>query len=188
MNFKFFIFVLLLLISGSIFSQSNDKAFNESTNLLSRYRFSGGYVNLLLEDAGFEFRHPFFNLSFRSSGFEKASPSFQIKLSFEPGINGLIVNKKILDDGTDLNIFFVPYAKFGPEMKLGRNVLLGGSLGLILITYEKFFPFPFLGLNSFYLIPMNEKLNIEIESGFHTTFSPENLPLLFYITAGVSFN
>ncbi|HEX9740862.1 MAG TPA: hypothetical protein VGA29_08805, partial [Ignavibacteriaceae bacterium] len=64
MNFKFFIFVLLLLISGSIFSQSNDKAFNESPNLLSRYRFSGGYVNLLLEDAGFEFRHPFFNLSF----------------------------------------------------------------------------------------------------------------------------
>jgi len=176
--------LLLIILNQSLIPQSN-----ESINPLSRYRISFGYVNLLLEDSDFEFHHPFFNWSFRSSGFDKASSSLSIEFAFEPGINGLIVSKKIFSGGTDFSLFFIPYAKFGPEMRLGKNIFLGISLGLILASYEtSFFPFPFFGVNGFYLVELNESLNIEIESGFHSTFSPEKLPLLFYITAGISFN
>jgi hypothetical protein len=186
MNFKSFIFILLFLKSECLFSQSNDEALNENADLLSRYRLSAGYVSLLLDESIFDFHYPFFNFSYRSSGFTKTSSQFQIRFAFEPGVNGLILSN--VDYGTDFTLYFVPYAKYGPEMKLGENLFLGGSFGVIIITYVKFSPVPFFGLNNFYLIPLSEKFNLEIEGGFHTTFSPDKLPLLFYITAGITVN
>jgi hypothetical protein len=87
------------------------------------------------------------------------------------------------------DLYLLPYAKFGPEIRLSKNIFLGGSLGLVLVSYEtSFFPFPFAGLNSFYLIELNKNLFIELEGGFHTTFSPGRLPYLVYFTAGLSLN
>jgi len=183
------IFLLIFIISGIGIPQTSSNPVKDNSILLSRYRLSLGYVSLLSEDANFEFRHLFFNLSFRSSGFDKASSSFKIKLAFEPGINGLIIAEKDFYNELYFNLYFVPYAKFGPEVRLSKNIFLGGSFGLILASYESsFFPLPFAGLNSFYLIELNENLFIELESGFHTTFSPGKLPYLIYITAGLSLN
>ena len=184
---KYVIILFVFALNETSVAQTDESFINQNLNLFSRYRLSVGYVSLLIDDSNFEFRHPFFNWSYRSSGFNKASSSFGVEFAFEPGVNGLIVSK-ILDDGSDFGFFFVPYAKLGPEMRFGKNTFVAASAGFILVTYEKFFPLPFLGLNNFYLIPLNEKLNIEVEAGFHTTFSHDNLPLLTYINIGISFN
>jgi hypothetical protein len=143
----------------------------------------------LSEDDNYEFDHFFFNLSFRSSAFEVDSSSVKVGFSFEPGVNGLIIAEKVDNNKLFFDLYFVPYAKFGPEIRLDKNIFLGGSLGLVLVSYESsFFPFPFVGLNSFYLFGLNENLFIELEGGFHTTFSPGRLPYLVYFTAGLSLN
>lgn len=175
--------ILFFLENKPVLSQDQ----TELNDRLSRYRFSLGVIDLLIKDSDFKFNHTFFNWSFRSSGFDKSSSSIKVKFAFEPGLNGLILSKKTLNDGTDFSLYFVPYAKFGPEIRLSKNFFLGASAGLIAIVYDRFIPLPFFGINNFYLIPLNESLNIEIESGFHSTFSPEKLPLLFYFSAGISF-
>lgn len=186
MKNKILIFISLLLLSELLFSQSNSSAVDERDNLLSRYRISGGLVSLLFEENNFDFQYPFFNIRFRSSGFSKTkSDLFKIKFAFEPGVNGLILKSNI---EYEIDLFFIPYAKFGPEIRLSENLFLGVSSGVIVITYVKFTPVPFFGLNSFYLIPLSEKFFLEMEGGFHTTFVPEKLPLLFYISAGIAVN
>lgn len=170
---------------GKTMSQVKTDRLHYDSERLSRFRLSLGYVNLIEDDSNFEFSHYFFNLSFRSSGFSKNSDALTVKFAFEPGVNGLIISN---DYSHDCNLYFTPYAKFGPEIKLGQDLFLGVSLGIVLVTYESsFFPLPFLGMNGFYLIELNNNLSVELESGFHTTFSPENLPFLVYISAGISF-
>ena len=186
MRKRFSVLLLVSLITGSTagISQTNDGQINENSNQLSRFRLSLGHVSFLSRDDTFEFRHFFFNLSFRSSGFSRTTDSFNIGWAFEPGVNGLIVSQRYT---SRVNLYFTPYAKFGPEIKLSRDLFLGASLGLVLATYESgFYPLPFFGVNGFYLVELTEHASIELESGFHSTFSPTELPLLFYFTVGVS--
>ena len=179
--------ILLLLISTKTFSQTDTVNNTPDVERLSRYRLSLGGVNLLVEDDNYEFRHFFFNVSFRSSGFSKASSSFQIKFAFEPGINGLIIAQKDFNNDLTFNLFFVPYAKFGPEARIIKNLYLGVSLGLSIASYESALGIlPFAGVNSYYLLDIGSKLHLEFETGFHTTFSPGNLPYLVYLTVGIS--
>ena len=189
LKYLFPIFLLILIISNIGASQTSGIQVDDKSILLSRYRLSFGYVDLLSEDDNYEFRHFFFNLSFRSSAFEVDSSSAKVGFAFEPGVNGLIIAEKVDNNKLFFDLYFVPYAKFGPEIRLGKNIFLGGSLGLVLVAYESsFFPLPFAGLNGFYLIELNKNLFIELESGFHTTFSPGKLPYLVYITIGLSLN
>jgi hypothetical protein len=178
-----FIFCFMISFTQTV-AQIKDDQIHYNSERLSRFRLSLGYVNLLYDDSNFEFRHFFLNLSFRSSGFNRNSDAFKIKFAFEPGVNGLIISN---DYANDFNLYLTPYAKFGPEIKMGQNLFLGASLGLVLVTFEsRFFPLPFLGMNGFYLFELNENFSVELESGFHTTFSPDKLPYLVYISAGIS--
>jgi len=175
------------MISENTLSQTNEEFINSNLNLLSRFRLSVGYVELLENDYDYNFRHPFFNVSFRSSGFDKASSSFGVKFAFDSGINGLIISNET--SATDFSLYFVPYAKLGPEMRLYNNIFLSPCAGFLFVFFETAFGvLPFAGINSFYLLPLNDHLNIELEGGFHTSFYPEDLPVLFYITAGISYN
>ena len=177
---------LFFIISSSNVSLSQSNSDLDSTNdvKLSRFRLSFGYVNLLAEDDNFTFRHPFFNLSFRSSSFDKSSSDFKIKLSFEPGVNGLLIANKDFNNNLNYSFYFLPYAKFGPEMRLRKNLFLSGSVGLALASYESnFAPLPFIGLNGFYLYELNQKFSIELEGGIHTSIG---LPIFLYVTIGIS--
>ena len=189
MYLKYFslLFVLIILSSDIGISQTDNIRVTNNSVRLSRFRLSAGYVSLLSVDEDFEFRHLFFNLSFRSSGFDKSSSPFKIKLAFEPGINGLIISEKDYNEEQQFSIYFIPYAKFGPEMRLTKNLFLGGSLGFGLASFESAFAlFPFFGLNGFYLFDLNDNLSIEFETGFHSTFSSNNVPYLIYFTIGLS--
>jgi hypothetical protein len=181
-----YLLFIFFIISGLTVSSPQSNSDLDSSNFvkLSRFRLSVGYVNLLSEDNNYTFRHPFFNLSFRASGFDRSSSKFKIKIAFELGINGLIIANKDFYNSNNFSFYFLPYAKFGPDIRLDKNIFLAGSVGLALATYENnFAPLPFIGLNGFYLYELNRKFSIELESGIHTSFG---LPLLLYITVGVS--
>lgn len=178
------ILVSLIVSSDTVIPQTTDNQINNNSDRLTRVRSAFGYVRLLSEDNNFEFRHLFFNLSYRTSGFDKNSSLFKIKFAFEPGVNGLIISHKYVDK---VDLYFTPYAKFGPEIKLSQNLFLGSCLGIVWATYESaFIPLPFFGLNGFYILELNKNFALEFESGFHSTFSQNKLPLLVYFTVGVS--
>jgi hypothetical protein len=181
------LFILLLSVPLNIFPQTDSVITNDNNDRLSRYRLSLGTVNLLMADDNYEFRHFFFNVSFRSSGFNKDLSSFKIKFAFEPGVNGLIVAQKNANNEMTYDLFLVPYAKFGPEANIVKNLHLGLSLGLVLGSYKStFFPLPFAGINCFYLLEIKNNLYLEFETGFHTSFSRGTLPYLVYLTVGIS--
>ena len=166
------------------FPQSNSDLDDNALEKLSRFRLSFGYVYLLAEDDNFSFRHPFFNLSFRSSSFDRSSSDFKVKIAFEAGINGLIIANKDFNDANNFSFYFLPYAKFGPDIRLYKNLFLAGSAGLALASYESnFAPLPFIGLNGFYLYELNDSFSLELESGIHTSLG---LPVFFYVTIGIS--
>lgn len=174
-NLLFFLFNCLT----TSFPQSDTTIEENHSEKLSRLRLSVGYVDLLGDED--EFAFPFFNLSFRSSGFDRSSSKFMVKLAFELGINTLII---FYENNDDLDVYFLPYAKFGPDIRLYNNLFIAGSAGLAFATYEgNFAPVPFLGLNGFYLVELNEKFSLELESGIHTSFG---WPVLFYVTVGIS--
>ncbi|HEX7358815.1 MAG TPA: hypothetical protein VF270_13970 [Ignavibacteriaceae bacterium] len=186
MKINIFLLFVFFVISSLKIALPQSNADLDSTNFvkLSRFRLSFGYVNLLSEDNNYTFRHPFFNLSFRSSSFDRSSSNFKVKIAFEPGINGLIIANKDFYNSNNFSFYFLPYAKFGPDIRLDKNIFLAGSVGVALATYEtNFAPLPFIGVNGFYLYELNQKFSIELESGVHTSFG---LPLLLYITIGIS--
>lgn len=178
----------LILFSSTTFSQIDSLNTAPEPERLSRYRLSIGYVSLLSQNNNYEFRHFFFNISFRTCGFDKASSSFKVKWALEPGLNGLIISQKGNYSGTDFDLYFVPYAKFGPEARIVKNLHIGMSLGMVAAFYQSSFGLvPFGGLNGYYLLEIENNIFIEFETGFHTTFSPGgNLPYLLYLTVGIS--
>ena len=184
-NYVFLLFSFFIISSLTIaLSQSNTDLDSSNFVKLSRFRLSAGYVNLLSEDNNYAFRHPFFNLSFRSSGFDRSSSNIKVKIAFEPGISGLIISNKDFYNGNNFSFYFLPYAKFGPEIRLHKNIFLAGSVGLALATYgSNFAPLPFIGLNGFYLYELNNMFSIELESGIHTSLG---LQPLLYVTIGIS--
>ncbi|MCZ7613586.1 MAG: hypothetical protein M5T52_08620 [Ignavibacteriaceae bacterium] len=95
------------------FAQENTCIEKDSYQRLSRFRLSLGYVDLLSNYD--EFRYPFINLSYRSSGFDRSSYNVKVDLAFELGINTLIITYKHSDD---YNVYFLPYAKFGPRNQI----------------------------------------------------------------------
>jgi len=174
----YFIFFLFNCLSIS-FPQSDTSLNDNHFEKLSRLRLSVGYVDLFGDDD--DFGLSFFNLSFRSSGFDRSSSKFMVKLAFEVGINALIISHKHVDD---VDLYFLPYAKFGPDIRLYNNLFIAFSAGLAFATYGgNFAPVPFLGLNGFYLFELNEKFSLELESGIHTSLG---WPLFFYVTVGIS--
>ena len=174
----FFLFFLFNCLSTSSPQSDTTLKGNHFENL-SRLRLSVGYVDLFGDDD--DFGYSFFNLSFRSSGFDRSSSKIMIKLAFEFGINSLIITYKNVDD---FDLYFLPYAKFGPDIRLYNNLFIACSAGLAFATYEgNFAPVPFLGLNGFYLLELNKTFSLELESGIHTTLG---WPLLFYVTVGIS--
>jgi len=159
--------------------QSDSDSILSNQEKLSRFRLSVGYIDLLSEYS--DLSYPFINLNFRSSGFNRSSYKIEVELAFEIGINALII---IYKNSDDFNLYFLPYAKFGPEIRLYKNLFIAGCAGLALATYDlNFAPAPFMGLNGFYLFELNNDLSLELESGIHTTF---RWPLLFYVTIGIS--
>ncbi len=106
---------------------------------------------------------------------------FGIKWAFETGLNGVDLHEKDLQ-----GLAIVPYIKAGPEMSLTRNFFLAGSFGLA-STFNYFAVFMYGGINSYYLIPLNKTLFLEIELGYHTTFFLEKIPYLIYFSTGIAF-
>lgn len=181
--FTFFLFSVFNPTSFSL-AEANFNNGDYQDKKLSRSRLTIGYARLLEEDDGFKFKHPFFNLSYRSSSFNRSSSDLKIKFAFETGVNGLLIVRNASPNKLDYSIYFLPYAKFGPEMRLNKNLFLSTSIGLALVSYEtSFAPLPFIGINGFYLYEFNETILIELESGFHTSI---RLPLFAYATIGIS--
>jgi len=177
-------FVLLFIFIDYSSAQSSLNLEETSMEKLSRFRLSIGYVKLLQEDDDVSFKHPFFNLSYRSSSFDRSSSEFKIKLAFEPGINGLLIANNDFNNKSNYSFYFLPYAKFGPDARLDKNLFLSASLGLALASYESnFAPLPFIGLNGFYLYQLDNNFSIEVEGGVHTSIG---LPLFAYVTVGIA--
>ncbi len=140
-----------------------------------------GYVNLLKQNFDLRFNHYFLNINHRSSNFDETTSPFQVKFAFEPGVNFLFEEEEYSKLG------ILPYMKFGPEMSLIKNMFIGVSAGLVgSVYYDYFVPLPFWGVNSFYLSPVSEHLNIEFEFGFHSSFFFSEPTYLMYFTVGIS--
>ena len=143
-----FILPFILIIAFNIQAQELQDSEEQQHIHLSRYRLQMGYVDLIKQNFDFKFKQYFLNINFRASGFDDSSKIFKVKMSSEIGSN-FMLNK---DESW---FIFSPYAKFGPEIKLSNDIFLAGSLGLVAASaFGKFVPFPFWGVNSFYLTPM----------------------------------
>ena len=181
----FFPVILLILSSFKILAQTDLYSAGKERERLSRYRLAIGYCRIVPEESGFDFKHYFLNLSYRTSGFSASSHSISVSGFLEGGVNALIMSEI---DHNGFGTYFTPYGKLGPEINLTGNTFLSGSIGLVLITYGYYFgPVPFVGINAFYLLKLNNDLFLEIETGFHTTFpNVDKLPYLMYLNLGLS--
>jgi hypothetical protein len=141
----------------------------EESKTLSRLKLSGGYFMGEYSEIGRN--SPFINLNYRATELKKYVKGFEAGLSFEAGVN---VIKGV----------FPVYAKAGPEAKITGNLILGLNAGF---TGIFIYPIPFYGLNSFYLFNISDNIYLELESGFHSSFSEKKAPV-FYLSVGLSVN
>lgn len=164
-----------------IFSQENLASLKENENNLTRNRTQLGYSTIVRQNDKLELKNVFINLNHRTSGFNSFTKPFTVEWAFEPGINFLYI------DDIDINgLGIVPYVKAGPEMILSRNLFLGGNIGLGASLTNYFFIWPFVGVNIYYLIPLDKTLFLEFETGFHTTYTKDYTPYVIYLAVGIS--
>jgi hypothetical protein len=162
--------IIILFYSTNITPQVISDSLNvKEYRTLSRLKLSGGYFVGKYSEVGKD--SPFLNLQFRATQLNKYSKDFDAGLSFEAGIN--------LIKG-----LFPVYAKAGPEAKIIGNLIIGANVGFIGIFI---YPIPFYGFNSFYLFNIYNNIYLELESGFHSSFSEKNTPI-FYLSLGLSVN
>lgn len=186
-RFHFVILLIVLIISTSeIYSQSIPDSLSSPLHTFSRTRILVGITSLQPDNTDVNFSHPFLNINYRSSSLGSFSRTFKANFAFEPGVNFLFITEQT---GNEIIPFVVPYAKVSPEIYLGNNILLSlsGGLSFLLLFQSEFYPFPFAGLNCFYLIDFSEKVYLEFECGFHTTFTNgTTAPYLFYFDVGLA--
>jgi len=170
MNRFYYLIIIIFIVTTNIFSQIDLDSQNVETNkTLSRLKLSGGYFIGKYSEVGEDF--PFLNFNFRATQLNKISNQFDVGLALEAGVNftgGL----------------FPLYAKAGPEIKVIDNIIVGANLGYLGIFI---YPIPFYGLNAFYLFEISKNIFIELESGFHSSFTEKNAPIV-YINFGISVN
>ena len=177
---KFISKILLFIVFISQLSAQDDSIINDNSYLLSRSRILFGYSTLIQKDEKPELKNIFMNINYRTSGFDSFAKPFRIKWAFETGLSGLDLQDKDLQ-----GIALLPYVKTGPEMSLLRNLFIGGSIGMASLVLNYFAVFLYGGINSYYLIPLNKTLFLEIELGYHTTFFLEKTPYLIYFSTGI---
>ena len=179
-NYSFILFIVFCFIYLPLFPQERS-SLNDFENTLTRNRIQIGYSSIIREDDKPELKNVFLNLNHRSSKFNPYTKSFKINWALEPGINFLLI-----DDNDIKGLGVVPYGKVGPEMSLFKNMFIGGNVGIGASLFNYFFIYPFVGLNAYYLIPLDKNLFIELESGFHTSYVKHSQPYLIYIAGGIS--
>lgn len=149
---------------------------------LTRSRLLFGYSGVIMKDAEPMFRNLFFNVNYRTSKFDQFTKAFRLNFASEVGLNGVMLREK--DSFGSGSV--IPYVKIGPEMSLGKNVFVGGSIGLAVAFIGYFGILPYAGINSYYLLPLNDDIFVEFEGGFHTSFVGENTPYMIYLASGIA--
>lgn len=165
-----YILIFLSFTSLNVFPQIGlDSQSVDKSKTLSRLKLSTGYFGGKYIDLG---ENTFFlNFNYRASQLLTYEDNPQFGFAFEAGTN-------YFSGGFPL------YAKAGPELEVVKNFILAANVGYNGILLS---PFPFYGINIFYLIDISRNLNIEFESGFHSSFTIETDPL-FYISFGLSID
>lgn len=178
-----FIFLSLLnfFIFSNIHPQTTEPSKQSGKDLLSRFRIINGVTALSLAKNRYSSLY-YVNVNFRTSSFSDSTNFFSFGFSAEPGINVVFSSEDIRD------IFFLPYAKAGPEISLLKNMFLSANIGFVGFLTEGILGMvtPIYGVNYFHLINISEKSYIELETGFHSPFqAPKSM--FFYFAAGFSF-
>jgi len=176
-KFLFFWFLFSIII----FPQEKSNYLQENENKLSRSRILIGYSSVIQHKEKPNLKNIFMNVNYRFSNFNPFTKSFRVKWAFEVGLNGLSIQDKDLD-----GIAIIPYLKTGPEMSLIKNLFIGGSFGIAASVLGYFAVFPYAGINTYYLLPLDENIFLEFEAGYHTTFFLEKTPYLIYFSAGIA--
>ena len=181
LNLLYVIVLAAILVCPVSARETPSQTDNENIGL-TRSRILFGYSGVYMHDEEPMFRNVFFNFNYRTSGFDQFSKPFRVKWTFEIGLNVATGIEKNNDYGG----IIIPYAKTGPEMSLAKNIFIGGSMGLAAAVWAYFGVLPFAGVNSYYLLPVNNNLYVEFEFGFHTTFFSYKAPYLFYFSSGIA--
>ncbi len=181
---------LVCLLFGELFAQNDSLNLHLTATTFTRHRIFFGYSHLLPDYPNEKTRALFFNYNYRSSPLNKFTNAIKLGSAIEYGINIVYLNEW---EGTwEYSSLLLPYVKYTPELYLGKNVFLSGSIGLAVALIYGFYipivPIPFAGLNSIYLIDLSNEISLEFEGGFHTFYGPEKAPFLFYFNVGVSHN
>jgi hypothetical protein len=170
LKFALMVLTFLSIVSAYIHPQSvlDSNSINDAETQ-SRLKLSLGYFGGEYIDLGEN--TIFLNFNYRASQLLTYNDPPQFGFAFEAGIN-------------TFGGLFPLYAKAGPELEVIKNFILAANFGYNGILRS---PFPFYGINIFYLIDIAKNLNTEIEVGFHSAFGIETDPL-FYINFGLSID
>lgn len=178
--------LLLSLVVGISYNKAFAQDVQDNSVLLSRIKIGIGIVQNLSKEKDFELNLPFLNISYRSSGFDKFSSTFKLKAAYEMGISGLIIsdNREFIT-----TLYPLPFAKFGPELRLYRNTFIAANIGLAYLFLGTGDIIPFIGINGFYLFRLGDNTCVELETGFHIPHkSVSKVSNLTYITIGISLD
>ncbi|HRN70861.1 MAG TPA: hypothetical protein PLS49_06810 [Candidatus Woesebacteria bacterium] len=172
---------IYFLFSACIFPQDDSNFLRENENKLSRSRILFGYSSVIQHKEEPNLKNIFINVNHRFSNFNSFTKPFRVKWAFEVGVNGLNIKDEDID-----GVAIIPYVKTGPEMSLSKNLFIGGSFGIAASVLSYFAIFPYAGVNTYYLLPVDDNIFLEFEVGYHTTFFLEKTPYLIYFSTGVA--
>ncbi|MCF8355584.1 MAG: hypothetical protein K9H48_14120 [Melioribacteraceae bacterium] len=176
------LFLICILVS-TIPAQNLKPEVEHSKSTFTRNRTLFGYSAVVQKKLKPTFRNIFLNISHRESEFDKFGKSFKLEFAFEYGTN-LVFG---LDD-TYISLLLLPYFKIGPEIRIMKNLFVGGNFGLAASFFSYLAAIPFSGVNTYYLVPLKKNFVIEFEAGFHKSFFIVNSPSAIYISAGIALD
>lgn len=183
-------FLIVFVLAGNLLAQEESLNLPTNESTFTRHRIFFGYSHLLPDYSNEKNCALFFNYNYRSSPINKFTNAIKLESSMEYGLN-FVYSTEWEREWTHTSLF-IPYIKSTPELYLGKNVFLSGSIGLAVALIYGFYvpivPIPFAGLNSMYLINLSDKISLEFEGGFHTFYGPPEAPFLFYFNVGISHN
>jgi len=182
--------LIVCVLVGDLLAQEDSLNLHINEATFTRHRIFLGYSHLLPDYPNEKTRALFFNYNYRSSPLNKFTKAIKLESAMEYGLN--IVYSTEWEREWTYTSLLIPYIKSTPELYLGKNFFLSGSIGLAVALIYGFYvpivPIPFAGLNSMYLISLSDEISLEFEGGFHTFYGPEKAPFLFYFNVGVSHN
>ncbi len=168
--------IITLIFANTLFPQNN------AVPTMARTRILTGYSSLIRRSNKPILNSFFLNFNYRTSDFNPVDRSVRLGGALEIGANVALSVKEDYE-----GVACIPYIKTGPELTLTKNFIAGASFGFASLVGE-YFAFGFFGgLNSYYLLPLDEKQYIEFEGGFHSVLFVYETSYMIYLSAGIAF-